>query len=53
MNDSYNGNLNVKRDGVVHNFTQHEIQEYIKCSQDPAHFARTYCKVISLDRGLG
>ena len=52
MNDSYNGNLNVKRDGVVHNFTQHEIQEYIKCSQDPAHFARTYCKVISLDRGL-
>jgi hypothetical protein len=52
MNDSYNGNLNVKRDGVVHNFTQHEIQEYIKCSQDPAYFARTYCKVISLDRGL-
>jgi hypothetical protein len=52
MNDSYNGNLNVKRDGVVHNFTQHEIQEYIKCSKDPAYFARTYCKVISLDRGL-
>lgn len=51
-NDSYNGNSNVKRDGVIHNFTQEEIQEYIKCSQDPAYFARTYCKVINLDKGL-
>jgi hypothetical protein len=52
MNDSYNGNINVKRDGVIHNFTQHEIQEYVKCSQDPVYFARIYCKVISLDKGL-
>lgn len=52
MSDSYNGNANVKADGVIHNFTQEEIREYIKCSQDPAYFARTYCKVISLDEGL-
>ena len=51
-NESYLGNPNVKRDGVVHNFTQQEIQEYIRCSKDPAYFARKYCKVISLDRGL-
>ena len=52
MNDTYNGNSNVKREGVVHNYTHDELQEYIKCSQDPAYFARTYCKVINLDRGL-
>jgi hypothetical protein len=52
MNDSYNGNLSVKRDGVVQNFTAHEIHEYMQCMQDPAYFAKKYCRVISLDRGL-
>jgi hypothetical protein len=52
MNDSYNGNLNVKRDGVIQNFTVHEIHEYMRCMQDPSYFAEHYCKIISLDRGL-
>ena len=52
MNDSYNGNASIKADGVIHNFTQREIQEYVKCSQDASYFARAYCKVISLDKGL-
>ena len=47
-NDSYLGNINVKRDGVQHNFTQEEIEEYVKCSQDPVYFCKTYLKVISL-----
>ena len=51
-NESYNGNINVKRDGIVQNFTENEIQEYVKCIKEPAYFASTYCKVISLDRGL-
>jgi hypothetical protein len=51
-NESYNGNINVKRDGIVQNFTQNEITEYVKCLKDPAYFAINYCKVISLDRGL-
>jgi hypothetical protein len=51
-NDSYLGNPNVKRDGVSHNFTQHELQEYKKCMDDPSYFARTYLKVIHLDKGL-
>lgn len=50
--NTYNGNSNVKRDGVTHNFTQHEVEEYVRCSQDPAYFAKTYCKVINLDKGL-
>jgi len=50
--DWYNGNPQVKRDGVITQFTQEQVNEYIKCSQDPAYFARKYCKVINLDRGL-
>ena len=51
-NDSYLGNPNVKRDGVVTNWTNDEVKEYAKCMQDPAYFARKYCKVIHLDKGL-
>lgn len=50
--DSYMGNSNVKRDGVTHAFTNAEVAEYIRCINDPAYFARTYCKVINLDEGL-
>jgi len=52
MTDSYNGNINVKRDGVTYNYTEHEVKEYSKCMHDPAYFAKNYCKVISLDSGL-
>ena len=48
----YLGNPSVKRDGVETSFTKDEVQEYAKCMQDPAYFARTYVKVISLDKGL-
>lgn len=51
-NDGYLGNPNVKRDGVVAGWTQENILEYKKCMEDPVHFAKTYCKVVSLDKGL-
>lgn len=50
--ESYLGNPNVKRDGVNEEWDAHKISEYQKCMQDPAYFARTYAKIISLDRGL-
>ena len=46
----YLGNPSVKRDGVETQFTKEEVQEYAKCMKDPAYFARTYIKVISLDK---
>jgi len=52
MNDTYLGNINVKRDGVDQEWTADLIQEYAKCMNDPAYFAENYCKVISLDKGL-
>tara|TARA_B100001093_G_scaffold518709_1_gene604566 strand:+ start:3303 stop:4904 length:1602 start_codon:yes stop_codon:yes gene_type:complete len=48
----YLGNPNVKRDGIEAQFTLDEIKEYQKCMQDPAYFATTYAKIISLDEGL-
>lgn len=48
----YNGNPLVKRDGVEQSFTKEELEEYIRCMNDPAYFARKYVKVISLDKGL-
>lgn len=50
--ESYLGNPNVKRDGVNEEWDAHKISEYQKCMQDPAYFARTYAKIISLDKGL-
>ena len=48
----YLGNPSVKRDGVETEFTKEQVLEYHKCMQDPAYFARTYIKIISLDEGL-
>ena len=52
MNDTYLGNNNIKRDGVVHNFTKEEVNEYRKCLKNPSYFATKYCKIIHVDHGL-
>ena len=52
QNESYLGNPNVKRDGVVQEWTNEAVSEYARCMNDPVYFATKYCKVISLDRGL-
>lgn len=52
LTESYLGNPNVKRDGVVQEWTQQEVMEYAKCMNDASYFARRYCKIISLDKGL-
>lgn len=49
---AYNGNPFVKRDGVDQGYTEHEISEYIKCSEDAGYFIENYVKVISLNKGL-
>ena len=46
------GNPNVKRDGVQQQYTKKELQEYTRCMKDPSYFAKNYCKIIHLDRGL-
>ena len=48
----YLGNPNLKRANVPINFTEDQIQEYLKCKGDPVYFAKNYIKIVSLDEGL-
>jgi len=50
--EGYQGNPNLPREEYQHAFTQHEIDEYIKCANDPVYFAVTYMRIVNVDRGL-
>ena len=52
QNQSYLGNPNVKRDGVLQQWSPELLLEYKKCMKDPVYFAENYVKVIALDQGL-
>jgi phage terminase large subunit-like protein len=52
MNNGYNSNQNLKTAGVVMEYTEDEIKEYIKCKQDPIYFIEKYIKIVTLDHGL-
>jgi hypothetical protein len=54
MNEAggYLGNALVKRDGLPQDYTQDQVDEYIKCMNDPIYFAENYVKIITLDSGL-
>ena len=51
-NEVYLGNPNLKKANVAQDFTKDQIAEYIKCSEDPVYFIKTYVKIVSLDLGL-
>ena len=38
--------------GVEVQYTQDQVQEYIKCSKDPVYFAAKYIKIVNVDKGL-
>ena len=53
MSDTvYLGNPNLKKANVKVEFTQENIEEFIKCKSDPVYFAKNYIKIVSLDEGL-
>ena len=49
---SYLGNANLKKIGTTISFTEEQIQEYYKCSQDPVYFIDNYCMIVTLDHGI-
>jgi len=51
-NTFYNGNPHLKKAGVTVKLTKKQISEYIKCSNDIIYFAKTYCKIHTLDQGV-
>ena len=52
QNENYLGNPNIKKDGIVQDWTKDQIKEYALCMKDPVHFIQKYAKIISLDKGL-
>jgi len=48
----YLGNPNLKKANTAIEFTKDQIEEFIKCKDDPVYFARNYIRIVSLDEGL-
>ena len=48
----YNGNNNLKAAGVQLNWEEWQIDEWIKCKQDPVYFIKNYIKIVTVDHGL-
>jgi len=51
-NDIYLGNPLLKKANTSHQFTKEEVEEYIRCKNDPVYFAKNYVKIVTLDHGL-
>jgi hypothetical protein len=47
--NSYNGNRSLKQIGYSIQYTYEQVQELMKCKDDPKYFIKTYCKIVSLD----
>jgi hypothetical protein len=52
MSDVYLGNPLLKKANTPIEFTQEQIEEFIKCQNDPVYFAQNYVKIVTLDKGL-
>ena len=52
MSDAYLSNPNLKKVGVNIEFTQDQIQDYVKCAKDPIYFIKRFVKIVHVDRGL-
>jgi len=51
-NDVYLGNPLLKKANSRIEFTSEQIEEYIKCKDDPVYFAQNYVQIVTLDHGL-
>jgi len=51
-NDHYLGNPLIKAANTPVEFTPEQIEEYMKCANDPVYFIEKYIKIVHVDRGL-
>ena len=52
QNKVYKGSPNLKAANVQIQFTPEQIEEWLKCKDDPVYFTKNYIKIVSLDEGL-
>ena len=50
--DGYLGNHRLKKIGVDLSYTQEQVSEIVKCTEDPVYFIKTYVKIVNVDHGL-
>lgn len=50
--DAFRGNTNIRRVGVALELTKEDVQEYIKCRNDPMYFIRNYVYITHVDHGM-
>jgi len=50
--DQYLGNPNLKKGHTKTSFTKKQIEEVIKCLDDPKYFITKYLKIVTIDKGL-
>jgi len=52
MADHYLGNPKLKKSNVQIDFSEEEIQEIVRCSNDVVYFCENYIKIVNIDEGL-
>jgi len=51
-NQGYRNNPNLKLPGIELQYTKEQLEEYIKCANNPVYFCEKYVKVKTLDKGV-
>ena len=49
---NYLGNPLLKRANVPMDFSEEQIEEYVKCSKNVVHFIKNYIQIVNVDEGL-
>lgn len=52
VNLGYNGNPKLRRAFTQIAMSQHEVDEFYKCANDPIYFIRNYVKIVALGKGI-
>ena len=50
--DQYLGNPNLKKAHTKSRFTKKQVDEVMKCLEDPKYFIQEYLKIVTIDKGL-
>lgn len=48
----YLGHLKLRKTGTKIEVSDNEMEEFVKCFNDPIYFLKTYCEIVSLDHGV-
>ena len=50
--EQYLNNPNLKSPHTPSRFTKKQIEEVVKCLDDPKYFIEQYLKIVTIDKGL-